>query len=267
MAYRRVISPDGEFYQTRSPLPLVHTGVGGYQITLLKHESSLPFSTSRIHVVSLVTLADGSKYHVDVGFGGDGPTAPLPLVEGQVHANLGTQEVRLVRDWIPTQTQRTEASRLWVYQYRNNNGNNNGNGNGSDASWISFYAFPELPEFLQPDLEMMNWWACHNPGFHQRRTALLIKFLRRPVVGEGNPTATGTEDQTQEIYGKRMLVNGVVKENLGGRTRVVVECRTEDERIEALQRYFGITLTEEERLGIWGWATELGRGDDGASPA
>ena len=75
-----------------------------------------------------------------------------------------------------------------------------------------------------------------------------MKFLRRP-----NEKVPGDE----EIYGKRMLVNGTVKENLGGRTKVVQECKTEDERVEALKKWFGIELGQEEIEGIRGFQTEL----------
>ncbi|RYP02172.1 hypothetical protein DL764_005923 [Monosporascus ibericus] len=184
--------------------------------------------------VHIVTFPDGSKYHVDVGFGGDGATLPLPLIEELAHRNLGTQEIRLVRDWMPTQRKRTEEAKLWIYQYRNS----------PESAWNSFYAFAEL-EFTQADFEVINWWTSHNPGFYQALTMLLIKFLRR----EG-------ENGQQEICGKLVLVNGLVKENLSARTRLVQECKTE-ERIEALDKYFGIRLTEEERLGIRGWATGL----------
>lgn len=60
-----------------------------------------------------------------------------------------------------------------------------------------------------------------------------------------------------EIYGKRMLVNGVVKENLGGKTKAVQECQTEAERVEALKKWFDIKLSEEEINSIRGWHTEL----------
>lgn len=50
--------------------------------------------------------------------------------------------------------------------------------------------------------------------------------------------------------GKRMLVNGVVKENLGGRPEVVKVCETEGERVQTLGELFGITLDKEEREGV-----------------
>ena len=73
-------------------------------------------------------------------------------------------------------------------------------------------------------------------------------FLRRP--SEDAPGGA-------EIYGKRMLVNGMVKENLGGKTKVVQECETEAERVEALKTWFGIKLSEDEIDSIRGWHTEL----------
>lgn len=72
-----------------------------------------------VHLVNIVTLTPTQRYALDVGFGGDGPTAPIPLCHDAPQTNLGSQEVRLLRDWIPAQVHRTEESKLWVYQYRN----------------------------------------------------------------------------------------------------------------------------------------------------
>jgi hypothetical protein len=65
----------------------------------------------------------------------------------------------------------------------------------------------------------------------------------------------GEEDE--EILGKRMLVNDTVKENLGGKTKIVQECQSETERVEALEKWFGMSFTQEEREGIRGYVTEL----------
>jgi arylamine N-acetyltransferase len=190
-----------------------------------------------IHLVNIVTLSDGSKWTLDVGFGGDAPTKPMPLRHNQPQTNLGTQEVRLMHDWIPTQLHRTESSKLWIYEYRN----------GPDKEWNAFYAFSET-EAMEADFQVVNWFAGSHPTSHHRATQLLVKFLRRPKDdGSGD----------DEIFGKRMLVNEVIKENLGGRTQIVQVCKTEDERTEALEKWFGIRLTEEEKQGIRGWSTEL----------
>ncbi|OAK98584.1 arylamine N-acetyltransferase 2, partial [Phaeosphaeriaceae sp. SRC1lsM3a] len=192
------------------------------------------------HCVNIVTLSDDTKWSLDVGFGGDGPAAPLQLVPDHPVKNLGAQEVRLVKGWIPKQLQRTEASKLWIYEYRN----------GPEKAWNAFYAFGEV-EAMEGDFEHLNWYTGFNPESFQTFRCIIVMFLRRPRTDR---------PEEQEIYGKRMLINGVVKENLGGRTSIVQDCKTEEERIAALEGWFGIRLTEEEKSGIRGWITEL-RGD------
>jgi arylamine N-acetyltransferase len=191
----------------------------------------------RRHIVNIVTLPSGEKYMLDVGFGGDGATKPLPLIHEHAVHNMGTQEIRLIYDHIPLQTLRTEASKLWIYQYRN----------GANLEWNSFYAFAEF-EFLHDDFEVVNWYTGCSPESFQKKIPMVVKFLRRSKEGK---------EGEQEVYGKRMLVTEVVKENLGGKTKVVQQCKTENERVEALETWFGITFTKEERDGIVGHFTEL----------
>jgi len=188
------------------------------------------------HVVNIVTFADGSKWHVDVGFGGDGATKPLPLVPDWVTRNIGTQDLRLVRDNIDGQVETDQ--KLWIYQYRNS----------TDSPWNSFYAFPET-EFLPRDFDITNYYVSNSPESFQTYTVLAVKFLRRRV--------DGSENGEEEIYGKVMLINGEVKLNTGGKTAVVRVCKREEERVDALEEYFGITFVDEEVIGIHGWKTEL----------
>lgn len=191
----------------------------------------MPNSYNSTHIVNIVTLPSGSKYMIDVGFGGDGATKPIPMIPGQAVQNLGAQEVRLVRDHIPNQLVRTEETKLWIYQYRNSH----------DSDWNSFYAFSES-EFLESDFVIMNWYTSTSPNSFQRFCMLVVKFLRQKK-GDGNE---------EEIYGKRMLVEGIVKENLGGKTKVVQECKSEGKRVKALEYWFGIRLSREEERGIRG---------------
>ncbi len=81
-----------------------------------------------VHSVNIVTLPDPGRaaagfvrYALDAGFGGDGPTLPMPLVDGLVHAqqHRHLQEIRLVRDLIPVQRWRSADAPLMVVQYRN----------------------------------------------------------------------------------------------------------------------------------------------------
>ena len=184
-----------------------------------------------MHIVNIVTLTDGSKYMVDVSFGGDGAIHPLPLIPGHITSNIGTQELRLIYDNIPGQTTApSDSQKLWIYQYRNS----------TEKPWNSFYCFPEM-EFLHRDFVAFNYYTSTNPDSFQTFQMLVVKFLRRG----------------HEIYGKLMLVDKLIKRNTGGRTEVVKVCETEQERVEALKEWFGIELTEQQIQGIRGWKTEL----------
>jgi len=198
-----------------------------------------------VHLVNLVALANGTRWALDVGFGGDAPTMPVQLVHNQQQTNLGSQEIRLWRDWIPAQLHRTEETKLWIYQYRNS----------PEQAWNSFYAFAEA-EAIEADFHNLNWYTGSHPESFQTFTCIIVYFLRR--------SKSGAENGDQEIYGKRMLVNGVVKENLGGKTKIVEDCKTEEQRLDALKKWFGMTFTEEEKVGIRDWVTELkGDGSEG----
>lgn len=181
---------------------------------------------------------------VDVAFGGDGATKPLPLISGHSQHNLGTQEIRLVFETIPQQIDQEKP--LWIYQYRN----------GADKEWNSFYAFNEH-EFLHEDFEIMNYYVSTNMSDRnfQTRNVLVVAFVK----GEG-------EEGEEKIVGKRMLVNGAVKENMGGKTKLVKICESESERVEILKEFFGITLTNEEIGGVKGQIAEL-RGEQAVRDA
>ncbi|KAF4630027.1 hypothetical protein G7Y89_g8114 [Cudoniella acicularis] len=189
-----------------------------------------------VHIVNIVTLPTGEKYALDVGFGGDQATKPLPMTSGHVVQNLGAQEIRLIHSTIPEQADQTK--KLWIYQYRN----------GADKEWNSFYSFPEV-EFLASDFEIINFFTSNKQGGtnFQTRTVLTVRFLRGKVEGE----------EDERIVGKVMLVNGEVKRNDGGKTRVIAVCETEEERIKALKEHFEIELTEEEVAGVKGRNVEL----------
>lgn len=189
---------------------------------------------SMTHIVLIIELPgreECDKYVCDVAFGGDGPTAPMPLKTGPVAKNLGSQEVRFVRERIPG----SRRHEFWVYQYRNS----------ASKPWNSFYAFDNT-EFLETDFRVVNFFTSTSGSF-QNFTVVLVKFL----LGQDEETGEG------KIVGKVMLVNGTVKRNMGGKTEVVQVCTTEAERVSALKTWFGITLTDQEVAGIKGSATEL----------
>lgn len=189
---------------------------------------------SWVHCVNVVTLSDGSRYHIDVGFGGDGPTRPVPIGDEQPLQNLGAQEVRVIRDRLPG-TSPLEKHYWWVYQYRN----------GSDRPWLSYYAFPEL-EFLQVDLDHQNFWIINSMQSPQPTHIIMTKFIRGQDAA-GKPV----------ILGKRTLFDQTVKENMGGKTKVIAQLETESERVQAFKDLFDLELNNEEVQAIRGWRTEI----------
>lgn len=182
-------------------------------------------------------MADGFRWMVDAAFGGDGPTQPMPLDDGAANRNMGTQDARLTRDFMPGQFSRDPTHKMWQYQCRN-----------SEAlPWTTYYVFSDAVEWLAPDFSLINCFTGVSMKSHAVTNVLMVKFLRRPSdSGDGI-----------SIYGKRMLVNDVIKENLGGKTKVVQECKNEEERIASLRKWFGVELTKQESLAIRGHTTDL----------
>ncbi|KAE8167364.1 hypothetical protein BDV40DRAFT_312665 [Aspergillus tamarii] len=185
-----------------------------------------------VHMANIVRLSSGVRYHLDVGFGGDGPTSPIPLLSGAAIQNLGTQEVRLLYDNISKESQRQQKH--WIYQYRNS----------VDKEWNSFCCYPDL-EFFQEDFEVINRFAAWE--FLQRDLIVAVKFIRRGEEGEilQNQDLLAripTEADEVDIEGKIMLVNNEVKLNMGGRTRVIESLDTEVARMKALRKWFSICL-------------------------
>jgi hypothetical protein len=69
--------------------------------------------------------------------------------------------------------------------------------------------------------------------------------------------------EDEDVVGVITMVDGKVKRRVRGNTETIVECTSEVERWEALEKWFGIVLGKQERLGIRGLSTELkGSPDD-----
>ena len=184
------------------------------------------------HLVNIVTLDDGSRYVVDVGFGGDGPNKPHQLLSGEEYAqyNMGTQQMHLMHENIASNAD--PGQRLWIYSIRNH----------PQDAWKACYCFTET-EFLQQDFEVMSWFVNTCPASWFTMTVVAVKMILDP----------GKE----EIVGKTMLWGTEVKENTGGRTRLLMMLKSEEERVEVLRKKFGIVLSREEVEAIRGTIVAL----------
>ena len=149
----------------------------------------------------------------------------MKLEEGIVSQNIGQQN-RLMREALG----HDKSQRAWKYQIQY----------AASEDWHDAFCFTEA-EFLPQDFEVMNYYTSTHPSLWISKTVTGVKFIR-----EG-----------EELVGKYTLVHNIVRRNIRGNVEVVARCRDEQERVDCLQKYFGIVLDEDEKLAIKGWKAEL----------
>lgn len=194
--------------------------------------------THRSHMINVVTI-DDRRYVVDVGFGANNPMQPLEWVEGQVTPAVAPAFNRLVRANIPANTD--AAQRLWIYEHKDDGAV------GGEEGWLPMYCFAET-EFGPMDYEVMNFFtSCHPTSFFAH-----LVLCCRGVEGE-------EREGEKTVGGMLMLVGAEVTRRVGGKKERLMVCETEAERVEALEKWFGVRLTEEERAGVKGREVELGK--------
>lgn len=175
-----------------------------------------------------IVIIDGKKYVVDVGFGSSGPTYPLPLVENEISINVGDQEMRLMHDTIPDFTRSNQ--KLWLYQHRNS----------TSQDWVPTYAFSEM-EFTPSDFMMMNYFT----STHRTSWFTYLVVCVKMILEEG------------EIVGDVTLFGREVKKRIKGKSEVLTLCKSEQDRVKALDEFLNVKLSNSERDGIRGMPTEL----------
>lgn len=181
------------------------------------------------HMLLMVTI-DNQKYVVDVGFGTSGPTQPMLLAESQIFTTVPTMEGQLVHRPIAPVTDRSQ--RMWVYEVRNS----------SESPWVAQYCFSEL-EFLPQDFNIMNYYISHSRESWFTQKIVLAKFLL-------------SEDQKRAV-GNVSLAIDVVRQRLNGQSETLMTCRTEEDRVKALEMYFQVDLRAEDIRGIQGLPVEI----------
>lgn len=217
------------------------------------------------HMVNLVEM-DGKKFLVDVGMGSLGPTRPVELVvskdndsgpgDAQVSIegkgidtashdggangwlNVGpAQRSRLLRKRIPDTVSQSPDQALWVYEVQFSPG---------DHSWHPRYCFSEV-EFLPNDYEVMSHFTATHPTSWFTWMVVCVKFIAE----------TNKETGELEIVGDVTLTGDEVKRRTRGKRELLAKCESEDERVDALEMFFGVKLSGEERAAIKGTKTAL----------
>lgn len=179
----------------------------------------------------LIVIIDGQKYMVDVGFGNFGPTRPLPLKEDDtVAVCMAPAEMRVAKDTPLEFTDRSQ--KLWIYQIRHN----------PESNWIPQYSFSEV-EFLPQDFVTLNYSTSHRP------TSWFVQAL---VCTRAILDAAGTEP-----IGIYILAGKEVKRRLHGETEVVETFEKEEDRVNALAKWFDMHFLEHETEGIQGLVSAI----------
>lgn len=130
--------------------------------------------------MNIVTLSDQTQYLADVKYGGNGPKVPLPLISGSVVHNLGTQDLRLIRESKTGLYDRQQGR--WIYQFRN----------AETQAWAIGYSFTDI-EFTLKDFSVINFYTSGSPDSFLTTRILVVKFLQE----NGNITGKVNMDQDQ----------------------------------------------------------------------
>ncbi|KAF2628747.1 arylamine N-acetyltransferase 1 [Macroventuria anomochaeta] len=181
------------------------------------------------HMVNIVTIGE-SKYHVDVGFGGNGPIVPMPLDRSDVvKEHIKPAATRLQWRNVPGNTDPTQ--RLWVYQHRRD----------EDSEFAMMYCFTEL-EFLPSDYVVMNYFTSTSKHVFFTRTIVLEKKIL---------------DDAGELAGQLIMSDKDLKWRIHGKKEKQIEFESEKDRLDALEEHLGIRFSEVERMGIQGLPSEI----------
>ncbi|KAH7117436.1 hypothetical protein EDB81DRAFT_848269 [Dactylonectria macrodidyma] len=123
----------------------------------------------------------------------------------------------------------SRCPRVWIYEYRASDG----------VDWVPQHCFMDS-EFLPEDICVMNLTPAQSPSSFFTYKVVCVMFTTGEADHEGEVTSQGNNG----------AIDGILV--IDGNTFKVF--KAEDERLEALTRYFGIVLTEENKRAISGTA-------------
>ncbi|KAL6234806.1 hypothetical protein BDW75DRAFT_156509 [Aspergillus navahoensis] len=181
------------------------------------------------HMVIIVAIG-GFKYMVDVGFGNNGPTSPMALLRKVPRDLIPPSQMLLDKEPLPEAVDQSQE--FWVYKVRY----------GPDREWIPLYAFSET-EFLPQDFAMMNFNTSKGSNSWFTQQVVCVRHFL-------------SEDESS-IQGSYAMAGKQVKRRVYGQTEVVQILETEEDRVQALAKWFNIHLLDYEVAGIQGLGSEL----------
>jgi len=189
--------------------------------------------TSREHMV-IIAFIEGKRYHIDVGFGNFGPLSPLLLEDSSHGLCVPGLEARLNYRTI---ADNVTDQKLWVLETCDTH----------SKDWKAGYCFGET-EFLPQDFKSLNFRTMKDPTSWFTTTFVLTRIILK----------AGPESEEQEAQGTLTMFGNVLQRRVdGGATEVLLDCKSEAERVQTLEKWFFVKLTEEEIAAIKGTSAEI----------
>ena len=197
------------------------------------------------HIVNIVTIA-GKRHLLDGGYGPQGPPRALALDHGVPTVQILPAQMRVIHDNIPNNLD--PSQKVWIYQYRHH----------EDGEWTPGYCFTDL-EFTPADVESMNFAPSSSRRSFFTHKVVANRFTTASEVDDnGFPGSPSEKALRAEIDGALTLNHDVLKWRRSGKKVLELPFKTDNKRVVALQKYFGITLAEEDRVAIQNTAAMIG---------
>ncbi|KAK5167333.1 uncharacterized protein LTR77_007032 [Saxophila tyrrhenica] len=197
------------------------------------------------HLVNIVVIG-GTKYLVDVGFGPNEPTIPIPLSHGEVRPQEPPAESRVMFE---TLEENTSGCKLWLMRHRAR----------PEEEWKTMYCFSDV-EILPGDLEGLNFapWASRTSHFTQKIICVRFTTAKESMEDiDGLPSSETVEGG--DVDGQLVINQDKLSWRRRGDSVLEVELKSEDDRLEALKKYWGIVLDVEDQMAIVGTVSALGQ--------
>ncbi|KAF3920794.1 hypothetical protein ABW20_dc0106644 [Dactylellina cionopaga] len=179
------------------------------------------------HCVILVEFKNGKKYLAEVGFGRSNIVCPIELVNGATADGIGDEKYKLSQVALP-ESRRRELQ--WLMQFRSD----------ANSDWHDCYIFTE-DEITERDVVVASYWTS------TKEDSFLKNICAVRVILEGR----------RRPIGRYTLWNRDVRQKLFTQVKELERLNSEEDRANALTKYWFIELSQEDRLAMRGRDPEI----------
>lgn len=144
--------------------------------------------------------------------------------------HIAPSESRLVKESLREFTDKSQKA--WVYQTRHN----------PESDWTPNISFSEA-EFLPQDFGAINFSVSQNAASWFTQSFVCMRMIM--------------DKEGEEIEGQCVLSGREVKRRVRGHTEILETLESEDDRVQALAKWFDMHLREDEIQGIRGMVSMI----------